>query len=93
MLFSIPSPHTGVVHLGPLQLHMYGLTLLVAILACMWLTGDDGIGPDEETRTALALRIIECARNGERDPEKVKAYALAGLSAIVVDSEKPTSKP
>ena len=39
MLGYIPSPHTGVVHLGPLQLHMYGLTLLVAILACMWLTG------------------------------------------------------
>ena len=39
MLFFIPSPHTGVVHLGPLQLHMYGLTLLVAILACVWLTG------------------------------------------------------
>ena len=30
---------SGVVHLGPLQLHMYGLTLLVAILACVWLTG------------------------------------------------------
>ncbi|HEX7526072.1 MAG TPA: prolipoprotein diacylglyceryl transferase, partial [Gaiellaceae bacterium] len=39
MLSYIPSPHTGVVHLGPLQLHMYGLTLLVAILACIWLTG------------------------------------------------------
>ena len=39
MLFFIPSPHTGVVHVGPLQLHMYGLTLLVAILACIWLTG------------------------------------------------------
>ena len=38
-LASIPSPHTGVVHVGPLQLHMYGLTLLVAILACIWLTG------------------------------------------------------
>ena len=35
----IPSPHTGVVHIGPLTLHMYGLTLLVAILACIWLTG------------------------------------------------------
>ena len=39
LLAYIPSPHTGVVHLGPLQLHMYGLTLLVAILACIWLTG------------------------------------------------------
>jgi prolipoprotein diacylglyceryl transferase len=35
----IPSPHSGVIHLGPLTLHMYGLTLLVAILACIWLTG------------------------------------------------------
>jgi prolipoprotein diacylglyceryl transferase len=40
MLFGyIPSPHTGVIHVGPLQLHMYGLTLLVAILAALWVTG------------------------------------------------------
>ena len=39
MLAYIPSPHTGVVHIGPLELHMYGLTLLVAILLCIWLTG------------------------------------------------------
>jgi prolipoprotein diacylglyceryl transferase len=39
LLGFIPSPHTGVVHVGPLQLHMYGLTLLVAILAAIWLTG------------------------------------------------------
>ncbi|MFZ1880945.1 MAG: prolipoprotein diacylglyceryl transferase [Gaiellaceae bacterium] len=39
LLGYIPSPHTGVVHVGPLQLHMYGLTLLVAILAAIWLTG------------------------------------------------------
>ena len=39
MLAYIPSPSSGVVHLGPLTLHMYGLTLLVAILACIWLSG------------------------------------------------------
>ncbi len=39
LLGYIPSPHTGVVHVGPLQLHMYGLTLLVAILAAVALTG------------------------------------------------------
>jgi prolipoprotein diacylglyceryl transferase len=39
LLGFIPSPHTGVIHVGPLQLHMYGLTLLVAILAAIWLTG------------------------------------------------------
>ncbi len=38
-LASIPSPHTGVVDLGPLVVHMYGLMLLAAIAACIWLTG------------------------------------------------------
>jgi len=35
----IPSPHQGVVDVGPLHLHAYGITLLVAIAACIWLTG------------------------------------------------------
>jgi len=39
MLAFIPSPHTGIVHIGPLVVHMYGLTLLVAIVACILLTG------------------------------------------------------
>ncbi|HEV2590878.1 MAG TPA: prolipoprotein diacylglyceryl transferase [Gaiellaceae bacterium] len=39
MIAYIPSPHSGSVSLGPLTIHMYGLTLLVAILACIWLTG------------------------------------------------------
>lgn len=57
MLGYIPSPHTGVVHLGPLQLHMYGLTLLVAILACIWLTGIrwKAMGGDWELVTRVAV--------------------------------------
>jgi prolipoprotein diacylglyceryl transferase len=53
----IPSPHTGVVHLGPLQLHMYGLTLLVAILAAIWLTGRrwTALGGDWELVTRVAV--------------------------------------
>jgi prolipoprotein diacylglyceryl transferase len=39
VLAAIPSPHTGVYHLGPFTLHMYGVMLLVAIAACIWLTG------------------------------------------------------
>jgi prolipoprotein diacylglyceryl transferase len=35
----IPSPHTGVVHVGPLVVHLYGLSLLLGIVACIWLTG------------------------------------------------------
>jgi prolipoprotein diacylglyceryl transferase len=39
LLGYIPSPHEGSVHLGPVVVHLYGLTLLVAICAAIWLTG------------------------------------------------------
>ena len=39
VLASIPSPPTGVYHVGPLTIHMYGLMLLLGIAACIWLTG------------------------------------------------------
>src|SRR5579864_6973744 len=38
MLAAIPSPHSNLVHVGPLTIHMYGLMLLLAIFACVWLT-------------------------------------------------------
>jgi len=38
-LASIPSPSTGVFHLGPFTLHMYGVMLLLAIAAALTLTG------------------------------------------------------
>jgi prolipoprotein diacylglyceryl transferase len=38
LIASIPSPSTGILQLGPLKLHMYGLTLLAAIVLCVWLT-------------------------------------------------------
>jgi prolipoprotein diacylglyceryl transferase len=38
-LASIPSPPTGVYQLGPFTIHMYGVMLLLAIAACIWLTG------------------------------------------------------
>ena len=39
VLASIPSPSTGVYHVGPFTLHMYGVMLLLAIAAALWLTG------------------------------------------------------
>ena len=39
LLASIPSPSTGVYHVGPLTIHMYGVMLLLAIAAAIWLTG------------------------------------------------------
>jgi prolipoprotein diacylglyceryl transferase len=39
LLAYFPSPHSGTVDLGPLTIHMYGLMLLVAIAACIVVTG------------------------------------------------------
>jgi prolipoprotein diacylglyceryl transferase len=39
VIAAIPSPSTGIYHVGPLTLHMYGVMLLLAIAACVWLTG------------------------------------------------------
>ena len=39
ILGSIPSPSSGEFSLGPVSIHMYGLMLLLAIAACVWLTG------------------------------------------------------
>ena len=39
VLAYIPSPHSGTIDVGPLTIHMYGLMLLLAIAACVALTG------------------------------------------------------
>jgi prolipoprotein diacylglyceryl transferase len=39
LLASIPSPSNGAIDIGPLQIHMYGLTLLAAIGVAIWITG------------------------------------------------------
>ncbi len=39
LVASIPSPHRGTIVLGPVTIHMYGLTLLAAIVAAVWITG------------------------------------------------------
>jgi prolipoprotein diacylglyceryl transferase len=57
MLAFIPSPHSGVVDVGPFALHLYGLTLLVSILACIWLTGKRWVaqGGDWDLVTRVAV--------------------------------------
>ena len=39
LIASIPSPSSGDIEVGPLELHAYGLMLLLGILAAVWLTG------------------------------------------------------
>ena len=38
-LASIPSPDQSTLEIGPLSIHYYGLTLLVGIVAAVWITG------------------------------------------------------
>ena len=38
-LATIPSPHSGTIDVGPFAIHLYGVTLLLAIAACVALTG------------------------------------------------------
>ena len=44
ILASIPSPSSGDIEVGPLELHAYGLMLLLGILAATWLTGIRWVG-------------------------------------------------
>ena len=76
MLFYIPSPHTGVFHLGPLELHMYGLTLLVAILACLWLTGTRWrrLGGDWDLVTRVAVWGVAFGVVGARAYHDVSSW-------------------
>ena len=39
VLGTIPSPSSGEIELGPVQVHAYGLMLLLGIIAATWLTG------------------------------------------------------
>ena len=77
MLAYIPSPHTGVLHIGPLQLHMYGLTLLVAILACLWLTGRRwvALGGDWDLVTRVALWGVAFGVVGARAYHDVTSWS------------------
>ena len=61
VLASIPSPPTGVYHVGPLTIHMYGVMLLLAIAACVWLTGRRWVrwGGDWD----LVYRIVDLGRD------------------------------
>ncbi len=77
LLGFIPSPHTGVVHLGPLQLHMYGLTLLVAILACIWLSGRRWLarGGDWDLVTRVAVWGVAFGVVGARAYHDVTSWS------------------
>ena len=53
LVAAFPSPSTGTIEIGPLSIHMYGITLLVAIVARSWSRASVG-------RVAAATGISSC---------------------------------
>src|SRR3954466_4518197 len=72
----IPSPHTGTVDLGPLTIHMYGLMLLLAIAAAIWLTGVRWTrrGGDWDLVLKVAVRGVAAGILGAPAPHDVTSW-------------------
>ncbi len=69
MLASIPSPGSGAIAIGPLQLRAYGLMIALGVLAAVWLTGrrfeERGIGTREDA-AGIALWAVPAGVIGAR---------------------------
>ncbi|HEX9260126.1 MAG TPA: prolipoprotein diacylglyceryl transferase [Acidimicrobiales bacterium] len=69
LLASIPSPDSGAIHIGDIQLRMYGLMIALGVIAAVWLTGkrleDKGIGKREDIQ-AIALWAVPAGVIGAR---------------------------
>jgi len=65
----IPSPDSGAIHIGPLQLRAYGLMIALGVIAAVWLTGkrlvERRIGKAEDA-SALALWAVPAGIIGAR---------------------------
>jgi prolipoprotein diacylglyceryl transferase len=78
VLASIPSPDSGAIHIGPLQLRAYGLMIALGVVAAVWLATkrvvERGIGEAEDV-SAIALWAVPAGIIGARlyhvitDPE------------------------
>jgi prolipoprotein diacylglyceryl transferase len=68
-LASIPSPESGAIHIGSLQLRMYGLMIALGVIAAVWLFGKrleaKGIGTKDDA-TAIALWGVPAGIIGAR---------------------------
>jgi prolipoprotein diacylglyceryl transferase len=83
-LSSIPSPSDGVLDIGPLSIHAYGLMIAIGVVAAVWLAG----------------RRMEAAGVGTRDDmSSIAMWAVAAgvigsrLYYIVTDKSQPWKEP
>ena len=84
MFAAIPSPSTGVLSLGPLSLHLYGLMIAAGVVASVWFSG----------------KRLERAGTGTREQmNSVAVWAVvagvigARLYWIITDSSSPWRHP
>jgi hypothetical protein len=47
--------------------------------ACAFVEEETGCAPSRKLEELIAHRICQLARSGERDPERLKAFAVEGL--------------
>ncbi len=68
VIASIPSPGSGVLHLGPLTLHAYGLCIAAGVLAAVWLSTRrwTATGGSADDVTTLALWGVPAGIIGAR---------------------------
>jgi prolipoprotein diacylglyceryl transferase len=69
MLAFIPSPPDNAIHLGPLQLHAYGLMIALGVVAAVWLAGrrleERGVGTKEDM-SSIAMWAVPAGIVGAR---------------------------
>lgn len=81
---SIPSPSSGTISLGPLDIHAYGLMIALGVVAAIWLAG----------------RRLEAAGTGTRDDmASIGVWAVLGgvlgarLYYVITDASEPWREP
>jgi prolipoprotein diacylglyceryl transferase len=83
-LASIPSPSDGVLDIGPLSIHLYGLMIALGVVAGVWLAGRrleaSGAGTRDDF-TAIAMWAVAAGVIGAR------------LYYIITDKSQPWKEP
>ena len=78
VIASIPSPENGVLHLGPLPLHLYGLIIASGVLLAAWLAERRWVrrGHDGDAFGAIVIWIVVGGVVGARLYHVVSDYQL-----------------
>jgi prolipoprotein diacylglyceryl transferase len=78
LLASIPSPESGVFHLGPVPLHLYGLTLAVGVIAATYVAEArwKRMGHDPREISTIAVWVVLAGVVGARLYHVVTDYQL-----------------